>query len=124
MAGPMSPDQNGSSTMKRRILAISAIVFLAANSMASAQVTVDVSKITCDEFVKYDIADPRQITAWISGYYHGLHNNPVDKQKTLEGSENIEGYCFKHPDALVMETLNESGRARDAADSDRRDSKP
>ena len=96
--------------MKRRILAISAIVFLAANSMASAQVTVDVSKITCDEFVKYDVADPRQIAAWISGYYHGLHNNPVDKQQTLEGSEKIEGYCFKHPDALLMETLKESER--------------
>ena len=110
--------------MKRSIFIGLAVVFLTASSMASAQVTVDVSKITCDEFVKYDIADPRQIAAWISDYYHGLHNNPVDKQQTLEGSEKIEGYCFKHPDALVMETLNESGRARDAADSDRRDSKP
>jgi acid stress chaperone HdeB len=110
--------------VKRALFISSAIVFVTASSMASAQVTVDVSKITCDEFVKYDIADPRQIAAWISGYYHGLHNNPVDKQQTLEGSENIEEYCFKHPAALVMETLNESGRARDAADSDRRDSKP
>ena len=97
--------------MKRLILAISAIVFLAANSMASAQVTVDVSKITCDEFVKYDIADPRQIAAWISGYYHGIHNNPVvDKEQTLEGSEKVEEYCFKHPGALVMETFNDSAR--------------
>jgi len=96
--------------VKRALFISSAIVFVAANSMASAQVTVDVSKITCDEFVKYDIADPRQIAAWISGYYHGLHNNPVDKQQTLEGSENIEGYCFKHPNALVMETLKESER--------------
>ena len=95
--------------MKRALFISSAIVFVTASSMASAQVTVDVSKITCDEFVKYDIADPRHIAAWISGYYHGLRNNPVvDKQQTLEGSEKIEGYCFKHPDALVMETLKES----------------
>ena len=90
--------------MKKTLIS-SAILFLTASSMASAQVTVDVSKITCDEFVKYDIADPRQIAAWISGYYHGIHNNPVvDKQQTLEGTEKLEEYCFKHPDALVMET--------------------
>ena len=111
--------------MKKILFISSAIVFLTASSMASAQVTVDVSKITCDEFVKYDIADPRQIAAWISGYYHGIHNNPVvDRQQTLGGSEEIEEYCFKHPGARVMETLNESERARGAADSDRRDSKP
>jgi len=54
--------------VKRTLLIGLEIAFLAASSMASAQVTVDVSKITCDEFVKYDIADPRQIAAWISGY--------------------------------------------------------
>jgi len=56
------------SLVKRTLFIGSAVVFLAASSMAPAQVTVDVSKITCDEFVKYDIADPRQIAAWISGY--------------------------------------------------------
>jgi len=29
--------------------------------MARAQVTVDVSKITCDQLVKYEIADPKVI---------------------------------------------------------------
>jgi acid stress chaperone HdeB len=65
------------SLVKRTLFIGSAVVFLAASSMAPAQVTVDVSKITCDEFVKYDIADPRQIAAWISGYHHGNHNNPI-----------------------------------------------
>jgi hypothetical protein len=97
--------------VKRTLLIGLEIAFLTASSMASAQVTVDVSKITCDEFVKYDIADPRQIAAWISGYYHGIHNNPVvDKEQTLEGSEKVEEYCFKHPGALVMETFNDSAR--------------
>ena len=91
------------SLVKRTLFIGSAVVFLAASSMAPAQVTVDVSKITCDEFVKYDIADPRQIAAWISGYHHGNHNNPiVDKQQTLGGIKQLEEYCFKHPDDLLM----------------------
>jgi acid stress chaperone HdeB len=84
------------------------VVFLTASSMAQAQVTVDVSKVTCDEFVKYDIADPRQIAAWISGYHHGSHNNPiVDKRQTLGGIKQLEEYCFKHPNDLLMKEADQ-----------------
>ncbi len=48
------------SFMKRTLFIGSAVVFLAASSIALAQVTVDVSKITCDQLVKYEIADPKQ----------------------------------------------------------------
>jgi hypothetical protein len=45
----------------------------------------------------------RQIAAWISGYHHGNDNNPiVDKQQTLGGIKQLEEYCFKHPDDLLM----------------------
>jgi acid stress chaperone HdeB len=77
--------------------------------MAPAQVTVDVSKITCDEFVKYKIADPKQIAIWISGYYHGTHRSSIlDTQGLLQAIDNIEEYCFQHPDALVMKAVEEN----------------
>jgi acid stress chaperone HdeB len=96
------------SLVKRTLFVGSAIVFLTASSMAPAQVTVDVSKITCDEFVKYDIADPRQIAAWISGYHHGSHNNAiVDKRQTLGGIKQLEEYCFKHPNELLMKEADQ-----------------
>jgi acid stress chaperone HdeB len=92
------------SLMKRTLFVISVIV--TASSSAPAQVTIDVSKITCDEFVKYEIADPKQIGAWISGYYHGVHSNPIlDEQKVLQTANKVEEYCFKHPDALVMKAV-------------------
>ena len=84
--------------MKRILLVSSVIVLLTASSMAPAQVTVDVSKITCDELVKYEIADPKLIAIWISGYYQGLRKNPiVDKHQTLQSIDKLEEYCFKHP---------------------------
>jgi acid stress chaperone HdeB len=96
-------------SLARSILfANSVIVFLIASSMAPAQVTIDVSKITCDEFVKYEIADPKLIAIWISGYYHGLHKNPmVDKHQTLQTINELEEYCFKHPNDLVMNEVGE-----------------
>jgi len=32
---------------------------------------VDVSKITCDQFATYKIANPEYIAIWLNGYYHG-----------------------------------------------------
>jgi HdeA/HdeB family len=34
-------------------------------SAAQAQVTVEVSKITCEEFASYKVMDPEKITKWI-----------------------------------------------------------
>ena len=42
---------------------------------AAAQVTVDVAKITCEQYVLYKIADPREIAMWLSGFYNGKRNN-------------------------------------------------
>jgi len=96
------------SFVKRILFVSSVIVLLSASSMAPAQVTVDVSKITCDQFVKYEIADPKLIAIWISGYYHGLHKNPiVDKHQTLQSIDKLEEYCFKHPNDLVMTEVGE-----------------
>jgi HdeA/HdeB family len=45
----------------KKLFVISAIAVLSTSSTAKAQVTIDVSKITCDEFVKYKVADPKHI---------------------------------------------------------------
>jgi len=92
----------------RTALVISAIALLTANSMAHAQVTVDVAKITCDELLKYEIADPKQIAIWISGYYHGIHGSSIlDTQEFLQDMSKVEEYCFKHPDDLVMKAVDD-----------------
>jgi hypothetical protein len=100
--------RRGESFVKRSIFIGLTVVFLTASSMACAQVTIDVSKITCDQFVKYEIADPKLIAIWISGYYQGLRKNPiVDKHQTLQAIDELEEYCFKHPNELVMNEVGE-----------------
>jgi len=44
---------------------------------ARAQVTVDVTKINCDQFVHHKISEPRLMAAWFSGYYNAKRNNRV-----------------------------------------------
>ena len=94
--------------MMRILFVSSVIVLLSASSMAPAEETVDVTKITCDELVKYEIADPKRIESWICGYYYGTHNNPiVDRHKLLQSMDKLEEYCFKNPNALVMKAAAE-----------------
>ena len=83
-----------------------AVLFAISIAHAQAQVTVDVSKITCDQFVEYKITDPKQIATWINGYYHGAHGSPMlDTQEMLEITNTVKEHCFKRPGDLVMKSV-------------------
>jgi hypothetical protein len=61
---------------------------------ARAQVTVDVTKINCDQFVHHKISEPRLMAAWFSGYYNAKRNNRVlDLQTFEENMSKVTNYC-------------------------------
>ena len=93
--------------MKTPAIAIMASCLAAFVPMvALAQVTLDVSKISCEQFVTYKVADPQHIAIWISGYYHGTRGDPiVDTQGLVANTTKLQNYCFKHSDAPLMEAL-------------------
>jgi acid stress chaperone HdeB len=82
----------------------SALIFaLGAIPAARAQVMLDVSKITCDQFAGYKITNPQNIAIWLSGYYNGKRGNTVfDIQKLLADTKTLERYCLQNPQAPVM----------------------
>jgi acid stress chaperone HdeB len=84
-------------------LGLAAAVVLFCSPQAKAQVMLDVSKITCGQFVAYKIANPKYLSVWISGYYHGMHKKlVVDTQRLLDNADKLENYCLKNPDILVL----------------------
>jgi acid stress chaperone HdeB len=86
------------------ILGFAAVVVV--SSAASAQVMVDLSKITCDQFVKYKVADPKLIAAWLSGYFHGRRGDTmIDTQKLNADADEVEKFCFKNHDAPLMPSV-------------------
>ena len=75
-------------------VALVAIFALAASRSAPAQVTVDVTKVNCDQFVHHKISEPRLIAAWLSGYYNAKRNNRVIDLQTLEENmSKVTNYC-------------------------------
>ena len=84
-------------------------------SASPAQVTIDVSKITCDQYVLDKVTDFRTITAWLHGFYSGRRNNTViDVQELERIADKVEEYCRSHRDMALMQavetTLGETGR--------------
>jgi len=95
---------------------LGAILALYSGLSAQAQVTVDVAKITCDQYVHHKVATPDQIAAWISGYYNAKRNNRIIDLQTLdENVSKVKNYCseeknFKVPVMKAVEQLLGKGK--------------
>ena len=62
---------------------------------ALAQVTIDASKVTCDQFVHGKVGAPRTVAAWLSGFYNGRRNHAlIDKQSFEENLNRLEKFCY------------------------------
>jgi len=76
---------------------------LMAVSSAQAQVTIDVSKITCKEFVLSTLFEPDHIAYWLSGFYNGNRSNTVLNVDDLQDYvSKVEDYCVHNQDVTVM----------------------
>jgi acid stress chaperone HdeB len=82
-------------------------IFLVLNqSHGSAQVVLDVSKLTCWQFATYKVADPKLIAVWISGFQHGKRGDMlVDTEKLDADAEKLRTFCISNPDMPVMEAV-------------------
>ena len=101
--------------MTKSALVVSTLMLTAfVVSTAQAQVTVEVSKITCEEFASYKVMDPEKIAIWLSGYYHGKQGNTsIDRVQLNENTKKLEEDCLKNPDTPVMQAFEKlSGESK------------
>lgn len=92
--------------MKRMVLGSTLLLAFAAVPAANAQVTLDVSKITCDQFTGYKITNPQNIAIWLSGFYNGKRNNTVlDTQELAANTKKLQDYCIQNPKVMVMQAV-------------------
>jgi acid stress chaperone HdeB len=92
-------------TMKGRLLLASAL-FVFVQIPAQAQVTVDVSKITCQQFFMNTITFSQYVVMWLSGYYNGKRNNTIiEPEAVKKNEEKVKLYCFEHRETTVMDAV-------------------
>ena len=92
--------------MKSKINILSLILVGLINPAAQAQVTIDVSKITCQQLRSYAITDPNNIALWLSGYYNGRRGNTiVTVQSFKENVQKVMDYCITNRTVTVMQAV-------------------
>jgi len=70
--------------------------------VAQAQTTIDVAKISCEQFVLLQVSDPDYLAIWLSGFYSGKRNNTVvEIQKFKENAQEVKRYCLYNKGSLM-----------------------
>jgi hypothetical protein len=73
---------------------------------AKAQVTIDVAKITCEQFWLRKAVDPDKLALWISGYVNGKRGNTVvDTQQFAGDVRKVTDYCRENYQKTVMQAV-------------------
>jgi acid stress chaperone HdeB len=92
--------------MKLRLLVAASLLTALLPAAGQAQVTVDVAKITCRQFLLDTVAPTKSISMWLSGYYHGKHGGTVIDTAALEReADKVQDYCRMHLDMTVMDAV-------------------
>jgi acid stress chaperone HdeB len=92
--------------VKAGLLLTGALFVLAQVTASQAQVTVDVSKIRCEQFLLQNPWPGKYVVFWLNGYYNGKRNNTiVDPEALDERANKVESYCNRHPEMTVMDAV-------------------
>jgi len=97
--------------VRRKLMTRSKVVFgllltLFGSSAAPAQVSIDVAKITCNQFNLFKITNPKNIALWVSGYYNAKRNNTIiDPQALEQNTVKVSRYCSMNPEMPVMQAV-------------------
>ena len=76
-------------------------------SASHAQVTLDVAKITCGQFLAYSIADPKEIALLLNGYYAGKRggNMLLDIQAVKANYDRLRSHCLVNQDTFLVQAV-------------------
>src|SRR6516165_3797698 len=74
--------------------------------IAKAQVTLDVSKLTCGKLLSYKFTTAEKIGACVSGYHNGKHGNTsLHTHGLIDNAKKLRNYCIRNSQTLVMDAV-------------------
>ena len=78
---------------------------------ARAVVKVEMTQITCREFIDYSFDKSEAIGAWMSGYWNAARNiETLDIARYKANSKRVSAYCKNHKNAMLMATIQKVAR--------------
>ena len=84
----------------------SLLALLLSPPMLHAQVTVDVTKITCRQFLTGRMLPTKSMALWFGGYFNGKRGvTIIDVGAMKANGKKVEDYCGLHQDETVMKAV-------------------
>jgi hypothetical protein len=78
---------------------------------AKAVVKVEMTEITCKQFIDYSFDKSEAIGAWMSGYWNAQRRlETLDITRYKANSKRVSDYCKRHPKAKLMATIQKVAR--------------
>jgi len=92
--------------MKSQLILTGAFFVFVQIAAPRAQVTVDVSKITCEQLILEKPVPAKYVVLRLSGYYNGKRNNTIIEPESLDkNEEKVDFYCNLHRETAVMDAV-------------------
>jgi hypothetical protein len=87
-----------------RPISLALLIASSAISTVGAQVTVDVAKISCRQYLTGKITTPRSVANWLSGYFHGERGDTTLDHGALSADvKKLDSFCRKHHEMPLLE---------------------
>ncbi|MCW2283462.1 hypothetical protein M2323_001124 [Rhodoblastus acidophilus] len=97
--------------MKKTVLCLATALALAP-TVGSAQVSIDMNRISCGEFVAMPADDGDATAAWISGWFNQKAGYTwIDLKAYHRNMDNIRKFCAANPKEMVMTAVYQAVQA-------------
>ncbi len=78
---------------------------------AQAQTVLDMTMITCDQYLKQPADRQDLIASWMSGYFNAAQNNAVlDNTRFERNRAKVTAYCKRHRPETLMSAIQRNAR--------------
>ena len=96
--------------MKIQIISVCAVLTLS-GVPAQAQTIVDMSLVTCDQYLKSPKERRDVLSSWMGGYYSSANNVPtIDARYVIRNSKKTSAYCQKNRKKTLLSAVESTWR--------------
>ena len=94
--------------MRRNVLIVVATLLGISSLPATAQIRLDMNRVTCKDYLGYSAESRDFIRFWMSGYYNAAANSSIlDYDRLQSNSARVTTYCKKHKSATLPNAIQE-----------------
>ena len=97
--------------MDTKAIVLAALLAASSTVPAGAQTVVDMSLISCDQFLKSPQERKDVLSAWMGGYYSAMNNlTKIDARYVVRNSQKVGNYCKKAKSETLMSAIQRNWR--------------